>query len=251
MKKTVRLNQNTGMLKLIAIVTMLIDHVGAVFYQHLPIMRMIGRLAFPIFCYCIAVGAVYTRSMGKYMLRLLFVGLISQPFYVLAMQHVSAEMAVLNFSNQPLQSALSWYMGSLQYGNIMFALALGLAVIWSLQEKKYAITALIAAAVWFTSPYLRSSYDWHGVVLMVLFYVLIDAPVHSFFCVSIYMAWWVFYGGRTSILAPSMSTQAWSMCALPLIYLPFHGNLKLNKWIFYLFYPGHLALIYLFNCMPR
>ena len=54
----VKLNTDTGLLKLIAIAAMLVDHLGARVFPQYPIMRVIGRVSFPIFAYCIAAGCV-------------------------------------------------------------------------------------------------------------------------------------------------------------------------------------------------
>ena len=70
---------NSFALKLIACITMLIDHVGYIFFPKLWILRTIGRLAFPIFAWQISVG--YTKSSNKvnYFKRLLLFALITQP----------------------------------------------------------------------------------------------------------------------------------------------------------------------------
>ena len=54
-------------LKLIAVITMTIDHIGLAFFPQQMLFRVIGRLAFPIYAYMIAEGCRYTRSMGKYL----------------------------------------------------------------------------------------------------------------------------------------------------------------------------------------
>lgn len=51
-------------LKLIAAVSMLIDHAGLLLFPEQDWMRLVGRLAMPIFAYCIAEGFLYTRSRG-------------------------------------------------------------------------------------------------------------------------------------------------------------------------------------------
>ena len=80
-KPVSRLNMDTGLLKLIAMISMLIDHVGAVVLPDVGILRWIGRLAMPIFAYCLMVGLEHTRSVKKYLLRLLIVAVISQPLF--------------------------------------------------------------------------------------------------------------------------------------------------------------------------
>ena len=57
-------------LKVIAAASMLTDHMGAVLFPQLLFLRVIGRLAFPIYCFLLAEGAVHTHNMKKYLLRL-------------------------------------------------------------------------------------------------------------------------------------------------------------------------------------
>lgn len=77
-------NLDTDFLKLIAVVSMLIDHIGSAFFPQYPVFRWIGRLAFPIFAYCLTVGLLYTRNIKRYLVRLGVFALISQPFYIFA-----------------------------------------------------------------------------------------------------------------------------------------------------------------------
>ena len=62
-----RSSLDTDLLKLIAIVSMLIDHIGGAFFPEVGMFRWIGRLAFPIFCYCLSVGLLYTRDIRRYL----------------------------------------------------------------------------------------------------------------------------------------------------------------------------------------
>lgn len=62
-------NLDTGLLKLIAILSMAVDHVGSVFFPKYPVFRWIGRLTFPIFAYCLTVGLLYTHDIKKYLVR--------------------------------------------------------------------------------------------------------------------------------------------------------------------------------------
>ena len=88
-------NSDAGLLKTVAMITMLIDHVGAIFFPGLIELRVIGRIAFPIFCWGVAAGSVHTKSLPKYALRLLIGGLIAQPFYMLALDHTIGEWNVM------------------------------------------------------------------------------------------------------------------------------------------------------------
>lgn len=68
-------------LKLIALVTMVIDHVGYVFLGTIPLLRTIGRAAFPIYAFLIAEGCRRTRDRKRYLLGLGAFAVISElPF---------------------------------------------------------------------------------------------------------------------------------------------------------------------------
>ena len=94
----VRLNNDTNLIKIVAMVTMLIDHLGAMVFPEYRVMRIIGRIAFPIYAYCIAVGCVYTRNIAKYMQRLVILALIAQPLYVYVMEHTVPMMFYVPFA---------------------------------------------------------------------------------------------------------------------------------------------------------
>jgi len=96
-------------LKLLAMLTMLIDHIGYMFFPNYRIFRTIGRLAFPIFAYQLSVGYVKTSNLKKYSIRLLGFALISQIPY-------SFFSPTLDF--EPLRL------------NIMFTLLLALGVLY-------------------------------------------------------------------------------------------------------------------------
>ena len=61
---------------------MLIDHFGLMFYPNIVAFRAIGRLAMPIFAYCIGGGVLKTRNKLKYFLRVFILGVICQLFYI-------------------------------------------------------------------------------------------------------------------------------------------------------------------------
>ena len=70
-------------LKWVAIITMTIDHIGAILYPDLPFLRWIGRLSFPLFAYLLILGMENTKNIQKYFIRLLVFAFISQvPFFL-------------------------------------------------------------------------------------------------------------------------------------------------------------------------
>ena len=101
-------NTATGLLKLIALAFMLIDHSGKVLFSNCQEMRILGRIAFPIYVWCMIVGFWRTRSVLKYLLRILVVGAVSQPLYALALDdngHIGE--LILQFT-APLAAVFTW-----------------------------------------------------------------------------------------------------------------------------------------------
>ena len=242
-KQGVKLNTDTGFLKLVAMITMLIDHIGVVLYPNMNILRIIGRISFPIYAYCIAVGCIYTRNALKYALRVLVLAIISQPIYVIALKHVSPSMNALMAGQVTFLKVLQWYGLSMRSANILFTLLLGILLIWSIREKRYIITGALVLLVWQCSSYI--SYQWRGVALMLIFYAFIDQPLSSFFWAAGFMIWWgATTGSSVVILGWRFALQIYAVLALVLIYIPTNTKIKLPKWIFYLFYPLHMLALY-------
>lgn len=216
-KPSIALNTDTGLLKLVAIVLMVIDHVGYQLMGNDVVMRSIGRLSFPIFAWCIVVGAEYTHDIKNYMKRLTLFYFVSQPCYVLA------------FGN-------AWTKH-----NIYLTLLLGLIAIWSIKDKEYWALPMTLLA----SYYINPNYGMNGVYVIMLFYLvrrskLLAAIVMTAFCI---------YWGKDSQLLFSIGNfdvhlQSLAVLSLPLIIMPTHTNIKLNKYVFYAFYPVHLLIIY-------
>lgn len=253
--RELKLNADTDLIKIIACLTMFSDHLGkmifpnafilapagalAAFLPSMNIMRAVGRLAMPMFCYCIAVGGAYSRNVWKYALRLILLAVLVQPLYVAAMGHVTigAFDWAANFYRVDL--IYEHYFGRL---NILFTLFFGVILLGSLRSKAYVLSALIAAVIWRYQGLF--DYGWKAIALIGLFYAFLDRPLASFTAVFLFMLNWA---------APNLiqrgifigNTQIYALLALALIYLPLKRNVKLPKYLFYAFYPAHLLLIYL------
>ena len=241
--REVGLNRDTNLLKLVAMITMLIDHAGKIFFPQYRLMRIIGRIAFPIYAYCISVGGVYSSNRLRYLSRILLMGLISQPVYAVALQHTTPAMYTVRFSQAPLKAIVNFYVHSWSTPNIMYTLALGLLVIWSIRDRQFICTLALALYVWKAQNTIN--YGWKGVALIVLFYLFISRWWISLPVLLAYMTWWGLNGSGYSLFGARFGIQMYALMALPLIYIPTFSNLKINKWVYYLYYPGHLIGIML------
>ena len=234
----VGLNTDTNLIKLIAMIAMLIDHTGKMFFPQYNIMRIIGRIAFPIYAYCIAAGCVYSKNHLRYLTRIAIIGLVSQPFYAVALAHTNRQMYEIAFRSHPIRAILHFYVNSWGHPNVMLTLALGLLVIWTIRERQLVLTAALALLVWKIQGSI--DYGYRGVLLIVLFYLFCTRWWLSLPVIFIYMFWWGMRSNSYQLFGIRFGIQMFAIMALPVIYIPTHSNLRINKWVFYLFYPAHL-----------
>lgn len=241
----VDLNSDTNLLKLVAMVAMFIDHSGKMLFSQYPIMRVIGRIAFPIYAYCIAAGCVYTHDTLKYFKRIVLMALISQPIYAVALAHENAAMYAISFTEHPFQAAVNFYVNSWSHPSILLSLAFGVLIIWSIRERQLLLTLALGLFCWKIQGSL--DYGIKGLILMVLFYLFCMKWWISLPIILAYMTWWGLQGSGYTLFEVRFGIQAFAMLALPLIYIHTHSKLKINKWIFYFFYPVHLIVIFLLD----
>lgn len=217
-------------LKLIAICAMTIDHFAASIIYHgilLPaapltegtgawtwymiykVMRFIGRIAFPIFCFLLVEGFLHTSNRKKYAFRLFLFALISElPF----------DLALFN-------SPIDW--GN---QNVFFTLTIGLLVIWTMDsvskrnlQVPLQLSAILAGCLlaWF----LKTDYDYKGILLIVILYIFrYDRKLRTI-------------AGCVSLLWEAPACLAFIPINL------YNGKRGLSlKYFFYAFYPLHLLI---------
>ena len=235
-------NENTGLIKIIALICMMIDHAGVIFFPSVMEMRIIGRIAFPLYAWCAVVGACHTRSMGKYALRLLVTGVISQPFFMLALSHEWTEL------------------------NIFATLLLGVLGIWGIRERKWGSEIWAPVLAILISCMFEMDYGWKGVLLILLLYLARNSKgglaalmiafclywgqgtvtVTKFFGLNL-RTYYSFMPHGTSLLSSLTRIQCFAILSLPLMLLPMQSRIRLPKWVSYGVYPGHLLIYYLIN----
>lgn len=233
----VGLNSDTNLLKLIAMISMLVDHTGKMLFKSTA-MRCVGRLAFPIYAYCIAAGCVYSKNHLKYLTRMVLVGLISQPFYALALGHTYQSMYAIAFKDNPVGAVINFYVQSWGHPSVFLTLVVGLLIIWSIREKQLVLTLALILFTWRAQGQI--DYGWKGVALIVLFYLFSARWWMALPVVGAFMLWWAMQGSGYRLFGVSFGIQVFALLALIPITIHTRSNLKINKWVFYLFYPGHL-----------
>ena len=234
----------TSMLKVIAILLMLIDHMGAALFPEATILRLIGRLSFPIFAYLIVVGYTKTKSFSKYLTRLtIFAGLSQIPFSLAFGE---------NFSTLSFSDFLVFFVGGPNpHLNIFFTLALGLLAIRIWDKGEFTFGKIIATlALGITAQVFSTDYGIYGVAMILGFYVFRKSKIKT--VISQIIVFTIFYASQILLIALSYEgvsikliwfNQALSLLALIFIF-SYNGNKGKNlKYLFYAFYPVHLLVI--------
>ncbi|HHX11665.1 MAG TPA: hypothetical protein GX731_02500 [Clostridiales bacterium] len=214
-------------LKLIAIITMLIDHIGAVFITpnttSYLIFRSIGRLAFPIFVFLLVEGFHHTRDAKKYLTRLGIFALLSEIPFDLAFYG-------------------EFHMG---HQNIFFTLFLGLLLIMLMKEVEIKfpknvvvinlINALLVIGFSIVAFLLKTDYNFLGILLITAFYLFRGSKVLLVLSILLIFGTPI---GSISILA-----------TLSMVFIALYNGEKGKsmKYFFYIFYPAHLLILFLIS----
>lgn len=209
---TKKMQLNSFQLKWIAIITMVIDHVGAVLFPQYRLLRCIGRLSFPIFCFLLTEGFFHTKNVERYMVRLGLFAIISEIPYDLAFRK-----NFLDFERQ----------------NVFFTLFIGLALMYAMQKscETWIKVIEVLLAMWIANA-LHTDYNLKGILLISIFYFTKDHYWIRFLGNVVWNFMWGIsiqnYGGMASIpIALYNGEKGPSM-----------------KYFFYVFYPAHLMVLY-------
>ena len=229
---------SSAALKIIALVSMTCDHVSYIMSRFgltaqgpliagIPILRIIGRLAFPLYAFMMAQGAKYTRDINKYLKRLFIFALISEiPFDIAA--KLSSPLEIIEFT----------------YQNVYFTLLLGLAAIKVhkiLEEKgKAPLSVLTAAGLAAIAYFMKTDYSWSGVVCIYIMYLVQDTDIR------------IKIPAMAAAILPTVfsmmnfnKSQLFAFFALiPILLYNGKPGRRMNRTFFYAYYPAHLLIIY-------
>ena len=267
-------NLSAGALKLIALLFMFIDHSGKVLFNNLQEMRILGRIAFPIYVWCIIVGLYRTRSVPRYLLRIFLVGLLSQPLYVLALNTQGHLGVLIRDILSPLSEGFS-FAGLADVmktvfvvkPNIFLSLLLGLAALWGIREKKWFSHIWAPAAALILATVLNADYGWKGILFFILLYsVQGSRPGIAAVMVAFFLFWGSGYKVTSSLfgvpidltplpawlsgpLGAFMRLETYALLSLPFLLIRFPRDIRLPKWVGYGLYPAHLVLLIILKLM--
>ena len=234
-------NQDGALLRLIACICMFIDHAGKMLFPQLTWMRLVGRLAFPLFAYGIAVGAAMTKHPQPYITRVAALALVSQPLYAMALGHTNNAMYAVPFAQHPLRALYTFYIKSWETPSILLPLLLGLLLLLCIRERKYIPALLIYVLCERFSGSL--DYGVGGIRLMILFYLFLEYPALCFAVTTAYMLALALDGRGYPIFGVQFGMRLFAVPAVMLASLPIRRKTQLPKWLTYGFYPAHLIIL--------
>ena len=230
----------SNMLRTIAVLLMLSDHIWATYMSFGNWMTYIGRMAFPIFAFQIAEGFVHTSNFKKYALRLLGFALVTEiPFNLFYCSR--------------------WF--NPYHQNVLFTLLLGLLAIYVLDNvkknftgKKVGLALLWLALICIASVLGFVDYGFLGMLTVVMFYILRDFPFAWLAqLVAMVLINIVFFEGQVfpvEILGKSFEIPSQGFAVFSLIPIWIYGgkkgkSSKIMQYGFYAFYPVHMLILYL------
>jgi hypothetical protein len=202
-----------GRMQVAAMLAMLIDHIGDVFFSDRPAYRMIGRIAFPLYAYGIVLGYRYTSNFNRYVRRLSVLALVSQLPYMLLFR---------------------------TYGlNAIFTLMVSLLAIRFIDrtEKPARKWGVFAAAV-AVAAIVPMDYGWYGVALACIYRYL---ERHRLVLAHLIL------NGIDGVLTDTYMQHFSILPSIFIAYVPAwltKGGRVVPDWMWRSFYPAHLLILF-------
>lgn len=222
-------------LKIIAVVTMLIDHIAMAFLAQgsslYMVMRSIGRLSFPIYCFLLVEGFYHTRDKKKHLYRLLLFAVVSEVPYDMIHGHF------INLLGQSVMVGLliGYIMIWILYNISMFRIRYPkiLLKVFSFGTLNW-ITQLIAVFGAMGLAYmLKVTYSYTGILLIFFFYTFREYHIGKAIGNMVFNM--EFYSLGIQWLG--------SLSVIPIAFYNGKRGKYKWKWFFYLFYPVHLFVL--------
>lgn len=222
-------------IKILALTFMIIDHIGYILFPENLIFRIIGRLAFPLFAYQLAVGYSHTKDKKKHILKLLLFAIICQLPFSLMTSLYSTETIC----------------------NIIFTFVISLLIIYiienfkfytkkynentiSFNHKNFLITLSLSIFLTLIVIYINVDYSWYGILLPVVFYFTLNKKHLSLICFFILIL-------TNFIINPNFMRLLAFISLFDCVFILFFNGKRGYKfsWIFYALYFSHFLPLFL------
>lgn len=216
-------------LKIIAIISMTLDHLGYALYGKFSYFNYAGRLAFPIFAFGISEGYIHTKSKKNYLMRLFLFGVISQAPFMFFCSMFDTTFTL----------------------NIFFTLLIGLIAIIGYEHcENKAIGIILVAALGLTADAIHADYGYFGVFMIFLFYIFKNKKIYmNLSIIALCLIKYVPLFIRYNFYIPYLLLFICTISSLIFINL-YNGKKGINtKYLLYGFYPVHLILLYVFHIL--
>lgn len=217
---------NSNVLKLIALVTMTIDHIGVIMFPQYEILRIIGRIAFPIFAYMISEGCYYTKHKKRYLGELLIIGGLCQVVYFVVDNSLNMCILITFALSVMIIFSIQWAREK----NTALSLILPLCLVIGAYVVSVSIPRLVG------ENSFSVDYGFVGIMIPVLLFLA-------------HKKWYkipALAGGLLILAAVTPNhVQWWGLLALiPLVfYNGKRGKLRIGQ-MFYIYYPLHLGVLW-------
>lgn len=218
-------------LKAMAAVFMLIDHIGLSLLPELLVLRIIGRIAFPIYSFLIVEGFFHTRSKKKYIAKITLLAVISEIPFDLLCSNTAFDISRQN---------VLW---------LFSAALISMYCIERLAKKQYGIILTVVLTI--VSVCLRFDYGLCGVLTVAAFYLMKRRKCYWGLCAFVF-AHLFLPSAAVSVFGVTLPIQTFALLALPLIYMYNSERGAKNiimKYGFYIFYPAHLIVLEIIRVM--
>ena len=245
---------NRNHLKIIACISMLVDHAGILLFPGVAALRWIGRIAMPIFAFFIGEGCRYTHNRKKYFLTVFLLGVGCQLVYVAD--------SLIETGSLGLHSE-AWYLNILLTFSVSIALCFPVVELKKAARKhekadtvKYALLSLLGFALLFGGAYVFRRVRAAGGSLALDYGVIgVLLPLTALISDNRYQKLACFGLGTVAYCFLSAGTMPYVWYSLvAVVLLAFYNGesgSKKFKYAFYVFYPAHLAALYLIALLIR
>ncbi len=253
--KTIK--KRNDILKLIAILTMLIDHVGATFFPNIITFRIIGRIAFPIFAYQLTLGYKYTSNLKSYFKRIFIFACISYLPYAVFLGHFVGDVFHPNFIAFNVMFLLDYAIimliifdkTKLIISNYLITKSNNLMIKSIIYSLVLIFIIILPEILTITIPHFMFSYSTYG-LLMILFFYIFDNNftmlIHSFLFISC-INFLSLYINSSDMNYVIYKVCLQSFCIMAYFIIRYFKNIqfefKLNKYFAYYFYPVHICIL--------